>query len=172
MKFHFLSDVFIRPVLSCTKAKSIIFPVCFILNVSIACIKSSITFRKISMLLRLKSVRRAQLRFRSASSPLCTFTLGSKIPRQVFRHQSRAFALKSIRRAQLRFRSASSPLCTFTLGSKIPRQVFRHQSRAFALCKNRNRTQEECKHSSWVLFLFLRTAHCHHESSNFPVYNW
>ena len=154
MKFHFLSDVFIRPVLSCTKAKSIIFPVCFILNVSIACIKSSITFRKISMLLRLKSVRRAQLRFRSASSPLCTFTLGSKIPRQVFRHQSRAFALESIRRAQLRFRSASS------------------QSRAFALCKNRNRTQEECKHSSWVLFLFLRTAHCHHESSNFPVYNW
>src|SRR5699024_12607483 len=80
----------------------------------------------------------------------------------------RAFALESIRRAQLRFRSASSPLCTFTLGSKIPRQVFRHQSRAFALCKNRNRTQEECKHSSWVLFLFLRTAHCHHESYNFP----
>ena len=33
------------------------------------------------------------VRFRFASSPLCTFTLGSKTPRQVFRHHSRAGTL-------------------------------------------------------------------------------
>ena len=56
---------------------------------------------------------------------------------------------------QLRFRGFAAP----------------SQSRAFALWGNRTRAREECKHSSRTLLLFSRTAHCRHESSNFPVYN-
>ena len=57
---------------------------------------------------KVRGARRAQLRFRSAPSPLCTFPLGSKIPRQVLRHQSRAFASLLGRRAN--FDSAALPL--------------------------------------------------------------
>ena len=65
------------------------------------------------------------------------------------------------------FHWGAPPCCNF--GSALRASP---QSRAFALCANGKRLSGKCKHFPESLFPFARTAHCYHESSNFPVYNW
>ena len=109
-----------------------------------------------------RTARRAN--FDSAALPLYlsrghSLRDGAAVPTSIPR-LCRSISVAGVRFAmgppcQLRFRGFAAP----------------SQSRAFALWENRNRAREECKHSSRTLLLFSRTAHCRHESSNFPVYN-